>query len=81
MPSATVTSKGQITLPKAIRRLLRVEAGDRLDFVVEEKGRVVVRAGATDVSALRGMLRRPGRRPVTVEEMNAAIARQGRRTA
>jgi antitoxin PrlF len=78
MASATVTSKGQVTIPRSIRRILKVEAGDRLDFVVEEEGRVVVRVGAADVSGLKGLLHRPGRRPVTIEEMNAAIARQGR---
>jgi AbrB family looped-hinge helix DNA binding protein len=78
MPSATVTSKGQITIPKAVRRALRVTAGDRLDFVIEEEGRVVVRAGVTDVDELKGILRTPRRRPVSVKEMNAAIVRQGR---
>lgn len=79
MPSATITSKGQITIPKAIRQALKVGAGDRLDFVVESEGRVVVRPGVTDVTDLKGLLHRPGRRPVTLEAMNAAIARQGRR--
>ena len=78
MPSATVTSKGQVTIPKSIRRALRVAEGDRLDFVVEQEGRVVVRVGAADVSELKGLLRRPGRRAVSVEAMNAAIVRQGR---
>ena len=80
MPSTTVTSKGQVTIPKSIRRVLRVAAGDRLDFVVEGEGRVVVRAGVADVNDLKGLLQRPGRRAVSVEAMNAAIARQGRRT-
>ena len=78
MPSATVTSKGQVTIPKAIRRALRLAEGDRLDFVVEKEGRVVVRAGAADISDLKGLLHRPGRRAVSVEAMNAAVARQGR---
>lgn len=79
MPSATVTSKGQVTIPESIRRLLKVAVGDRLDFVVENEGRVVLRVGAADATDLKGLLHRPGRRPVTVEAMNAAIARQGRR--
>lgn len=79
MPSATLTSKGQVTVPKSIRRALRVEAGDRLDFIVEDEGRVVVCAGVSDVKDLRGLLHRGGRRAVSIEEMSAAIARQGRR--
>lgn len=78
MPSATVTSKGQITIPKSVRRALRITAGDRLDFVLEGEGRVVVRAGVTDVEDLKGILRRPGTRPVSVKQMNQAILRQGR---
>lgn len=79
MPSATVTSKGQVTIPKSIRQALKVRAGDRLDFVVENEGRVVVRAGTADAADLKGLLHRPGRRPVTIDEMNAAVERQGRR--
>jgi AbrB family looped-hinge helix DNA binding protein len=79
MPTSTLTSKGQITLPKAIREHLRVETGDAIDFIVGSDGEVRVRAGDVDVSELKGLLRHPGRRPVTVEEMDAAIRRGHRR--
>jgi antitoxin PrlF len=80
MPSATLTSKGQITIPKEIREALEVEAGDRLDFVLDGARRVVVRPVAADVEGLKGFLHRPGRRAVSIEEMDAAIVRQhGRR--
>ena len=79
MPSATVTSKGQITIPKPIRDLLKVQAGDVLDFVVDDRQQVVIRAGTVDIRELKGLLHRPGRRPVTLEEMDAAILRQGAR--
>ena len=65
--------------PLKVRRLLKVEAGDRLDFMLEEEGRVVLRAGVADAGDLKGLLHRPGRRAVSIDEMNAAIARQGRR--
>ncbi len=79
MPTATVTSKGQVTLPRKIREALRIRPGDRVDFVLDENGEVRVRAGDLDVSALRGLLRRPGRPPVTLEAMEEAIARRGER--
>jgi antitoxin PrlF len=79
MPSATLTSKGQVTIPKEIREALNVEAGDRLDFVLDAPGRVVVRAGTADIEDLKGLLHRPGRPAVTVEDMTAAIVRQHRR--
>ena len=76
MPTATVTSKGQITIPKEVRELLRVEAGDQVDFSVNERGDVVVRSANADVRELRGLLKRSRRRPVSVEGMNAAILRE-----
>lgn len=79
MPSTTVTSKGQVTIPKRIRDFLRVKTGDRIDFDIDAGGKVVVRPGGTDVRALKGVLRRPGRRPVSLEAMEVAIARHHRR--
>ena len=75
MPTATVTSKGQVTLPQKVREALRIRPGDRIDFVLGEDGEVRLRAGDADVSELRGLLRRPGRKPVTLEAMEQAIAR------
>jgi AbrB family looped-hinge helix DNA binding protein len=79
MPRATVTSKGQITIPRSIRQVLRIGVGDRIDFMLEAEGRVVVQPAVRDVSGLRGLLHRAGRKPVSIEQMNAAITRQGRR--
>jgi AbrB family looped-hinge helix DNA binding protein len=76
MPSATVTSKGQITLPKAIRDLLRLDAGDRVDFVVHDDGTVVLRPATVDVRELKGLLHRKGMKPLSVESMNAVIRRR-----
>jgi antitoxin PrlF len=74
MPVATLTSKGQTTIPKEIRDLLGLAAGDKLDFVVESDGRVVLRPATQDVRELKGMLRKKGRKPVSLEEMDRAIA-------
>lgn len=73
MPTATVTSKGQVTIPKAVRKLLRVNVGDEIDFVLTERGDVVVRGVSLDVRELKGLLKSPRRRAVTVEEMNASV--------
>lgn len=75
MPIATLTSKGQVTVPKRVREFLRVKPGDQLDFVIEEEGRVLVRAGTVHVNDLKGLLHRRGRRPVSVRAMKVAIAR------
>lgn len=73
MPVATITSKGQITIPKAIRDLLGLKPGNRLVFVPRPNGEVIVKAETVDVRSLRGMLKHDGP-AVSVEEMNEAIA-------
>jgi AbrB family looped-hinge helix DNA binding protein len=77
MPSATLTSKGQLTLPKPIRELLKLGAGDRVDFIVEADGVVVLRPATTHVRELKGALHRRGLKPLSVEQMNAVIRRRG----
>jgi antitoxin PrlF len=81
MPSATITSKGQLTLPKAIRDRLRLGAGDRVDFIVKGDGTVVLQPATVDVRELKGLLHRKGLTPLSVEEMTAIIRRRGARRA
>ena len=76
MTTATITSKGQITIPAEVRSDLKVDAGDRVEFVQIAPGRYEFVAATGDVSALKGMFG-PARRPVTVEAMNGAIAKRG----
>ena len=72
MPSASLSSKGQVTVPKAIRERLKLKTGDRLDFVIEGD-KVVLRPGTRDLRSLRGVLHRPGRKAVSLAQMDAAI--------
>jgi antitoxin PrlF len=72
--AATLTSKGQITIPARVRTALGVDAGDRIEFVEVEKGEFNIVAATRSVKELNGMLYRKGRKPVSIEEMNAAIA-------
>ena len=74
MPTATVTSKGQITLPKEVREALGVATGDRVEFVAQERGVYKVVAATRDVTHLKGLVAKPAK-PVTIEAMNRAIAR------
>ncbi|GGH04524.1 AbrB/MazE/SpoVT family DNA-binding domain-containing protein [Silvibacterium dinghuense] len=78
MATATLTSKGQITVPAKVREELGLKAGDRLEFVRNQRtGRYEIIPATISVRSLEGMLHRPGRKPVSIEEMNEAIAEMG----
>jgi antitoxin PrlF len=80
MATTTLTSKGQLTLPRAIRDHLRVDTGDAIEFIIDTAGEIRVRAGSLDVKDLRGALRKPGRKPVSLAAMDEAIlTARGRR--
>jgi AbrB family looped-hinge helix DNA binding protein len=76
MSASTVTSKGQITIPAQVRAALGLEAGSRVEFVEVEKGQYLLVPATDDVQSLKGMLRKP-RSPVSIEDMNRAIAERG----
>jgi antitoxin PrlF len=71
MSIATLTSKGQVTIPKDVRDALRLRQGDRLEFVVEDDGTIRVRPLTVDIRNLFGIL--SADRSVTVDEMKAAV--------
>jgi AbrB family looped-hinge helix DNA binding protein len=77
MTTATITSKGQVTIPKDVRTRLGIGAGDRVEFVEIQDGVFQIVAATRDVQALKGIVPRP-KKPVTIAEMNQAIAEMGR---
>jgi AbrB family looped-hinge helix DNA binding protein len=72
MTEAKMTSKGQITLPKAIRTKLGLRQGDRVRFVIEDDGRVRLLPAKRDISELVGILPKPKRR-YTLEEFDEGV--------
>ena len=72
---ATLTSKGQVTLPKAIRDRLQLDAGAKLDFQLMPDDTITVRAVKPDARRIRGLLRSPHSRPLSVEEVDAGVDR------
>lgn len=79
MAAATITSKGQVTIPKSVRDALGLDAGDRIDFVETEKGVLIIPVKG-DLRSLCGMFKGRRRKPATIEEINAAIAEMGDRS-
>ncbi|MEP7009594.1 MAG: AbrB/MazE/SpoVT family DNA-binding domain-containing protein [Acidobacteriota bacterium] len=78
MPTSTLTSKGQITIPKEVRDRLGLREGDRLVFRFDDQGNLLARPAARGpLGRLSGLLHHLAQeRPVTVEEMNEAVKRR-----
>ena len=75
---ATMTSKGQVTVPKPIRDKLHLKPGDKIDFMLDEDGGVRVVPVTASVTQLKGMVPRPGY-PVSLADMDKAIAKAAAR--
>jgi antitoxin PrlF len=71
---ATLTSKGQLTLPKEIRDWLGLDAGSMLDFRLLPDGTITARVVKPDARAIRGLLRSPHAEPLTIGQMDEAVA-------
>lgn len=74
MTAATLTAKGQLTLPKDVRVAMGVGPGDRVDFVRMEDGNFAVLPATHSVKSLKGIIPKP-KKPVSLEDMDKAIAR------
>lgn len=79
MPAATLTSKGQITVPKPVRDALGLRTGDRIAFRIAAGGQVTVEAETVDLASLRGSVVTQVR-GVRLKEMQAAIQRGASRS-
>ena len=76
MTTATITSKGQVTIPKDVRTRLGIGAGDRVEFVEIQDGVFQIVAATQEVQALKGIVPRP-EKPVTIKQMKQAITEMG----
>ncbi|VVO23687.1 AbrB/MazE/SpoVT family DNA-binding domain-containing protein [Pseudomonas fluorescens] len=75
MATATLTSKGQITIPAQVRASLGLDTGDRIEFVAMGDGKFAIVAVTHSVRDLKGLIRKPSK-AVSIEDMNQAIAAQ-----
>jgi len=76
MTIATITSKGQITIPLAVREKLGVTKGDRVEFVELANGQFAIVPAVEDVRALKGIVRKPDK-AVSIEQMRRIVAKRG----
>lgn len=66
---ATVTSKGQTTIPKKIRDSLQMKAGDRLTFTLMPDGVVLMRVKNRHILDVAGKLHKPGRKALPIKQL------------
>ena len=76
MALAKITSKGQVTIPKAVRDSLKVYAGDKIEFVITEEGQALIRPITKKVDDVYGRLYKPDRKPISIEKMNAGVRKK-----
>ena len=76
MSTATLTTKGQITIPAAVRASLGLETGSRIEFINVDNGQYLMMAATSPVQALKGLLRKPSS-VVSIEKMNEIITLRG----
>jgi AbrB family looped-hinge helix DNA binding protein len=67
---ATLTSKGQTTIPKEIRDSLGMKAGDRMTFTLMPDATVIMRVKSKSITDLAGVLYKKGRKTVPVEQLS-----------
>ncbi|NOQ46261.1 MAG: AbrB/MazE/SpoVT family DNA-binding domain-containing protein [Desulfobulbaceae bacterium] len=73
MALATLTTKGQLTIPKKIREALKLHAGDKIEIIVTEKREAIIRPISKKVDDIFCKLHKPDRKAVTIEAMDDAI--------
>jgi AbrB family looped-hinge helix DNA binding protein len=71
MSQSTLTSKGQLTVPKSIREYLKIDTGDKIEFIIDETGHVIMNPKTLSVDDIFGMVVR--KKGVSIEDMNNAI--------
>lgn len=80
MPTATMTSKGQTTIPREVREFLKLKAGDKLEFRLKPDGQTVeIKAANIDVSALKGILKSEGMKPYNPDERRIALRKRAQK--
>ncbi len=73
MALATLTTKGQVTIPKKIREFLKLHTGDKIEIIVTEKREAIIRPISKKVDDVFCKLHKSSRKAVSIEGMNNAI--------
>jgi len=74
MAKSTVTSKGQVTIPKEIRISAMIHEGSQIDFQIQNDGSILIIPIQRHISQLKGIIKSKRKKPVTIKEMKKAIS-------
>lgn len=73
MALATLTTKGQVTIPKQVRESLKLHTGDKIEIIVTKNREALIRPISKKVDDIFSKLYKPTRKSISVESMNDAI--------
>ena len=73
MTLATLTTKGQVTIPKQVREALKLHAGDRIEITVTEKNEAIITPVSKKVDDVYGKLYKKGRKATSIGDIDKAI--------
>lgn len=73
MPQATLSTKGQLTIPKKVRESLHIESGDKIDFIITKNREAIIRPISKKVDEIFCKLHKPDRKAVALEEIDDLI--------
>ncbi len=73
MALATLTTKGQVTIPKIVRESLKLNTGDKIEIIVTDQREAIIRPVSKKVDDIFCKLHKPGRKPVSLEDMADTI--------
>ncbi|OIR24894.1 AbrB/MazE/SpoVT family DNA-binding domain-containing protein [Bathymodiolus thermophilus thioautotrophic gill symbiont] len=76
MSLATISSKGQVTIPKSIRDFLHLNSGDKIEVLPTKNGEAIIRPISKTVDEMFCKLKRSEQQPLSVEEMNEALGQR-----
>lgn len=76
MALVTLTNKGQVTIPKTVRNILHLLAGDKIEIVITESKEAFLRPVTRKVDDVFGRLHKPGRKPISIDKMDAEIRKK-----
>lgn len=73
MALATLTTKGQVTIPKNVRELLKLHTGDKIEIIVTGEREAIIRPVSKNVDDIFCKLHKPGRKAVSIEAIDETI--------